>query len=149
MATLAAVKLNAEFCLNISGQYLIPKDLNNPYYNLAEIMLEYTGCIFYFFPSKCESDRRHYQLVEGIGCLKEFLFNDTKHAATMLVGNLSYIIGLEKEKLLALYEKNKGKEINKLVFLLQTVPFFAIFGIMWKELKGFVIRRMGKHCNGI
>ena len=149
MAVLAAVKLNAEYFLNFSGQYYISKELNNPYYNLADVMSEYKGQIFYFLPAKCEADRQDYQRVAGIECVKEFLFNDTKHASTMLIGNMSYIIGRSKDELLCLYRRNKGKEINKIVFLIQTVPFGAIFNILAKEIKGFIIRRMGKHWNGV
>ena len=149
MAVLAAIKLKAEYCLNFSGQYYISRELNNPYYNIAEIMSEYKGQIFYFLPSRCDADRQSYRLVAGMECVKEFLFKDVKHASTMLTGNMSYIIGQSGEELLDLYERNKGKEINKIVFLVQTVPFGAVLNILGKEIKGFIIRRMGKHWNGV
>lgn len=149
MAVLSAIKLEAEYCLNFSGQYCISSELQNPYYDLTKILTGYRGHIFYFCPFKCEADRKDYQRVQNIECVKTFLFNDTKHASTMFTGNMSYIIGRSEADLFALYRKNRGKEINKIIFLLQTVPVKAVFSIMWKEIKGFIIRRTGRHWNGV
>lgn len=149
MAVLSAVKLGAEYCLNFSGQYCISNELNNPYKDLAEIIRDYKGKIFYFVPAKCEADQREYQHVKGIECIKAFMFNDTKHASTMFAGNMSYIVERSEEELSALFYKNRGEEINKLIFLLQTVPFYAVFHVLWKEIKGFIVRRTRKHWNGI
>lgn len=149
MAVLSAIKLHAEYCLNFSGQYSISRELNNPYYDLAAIVPGYKGKIFYFLPSECEADKQEYQRVSEMECVKAFLFRDTKHASTMFVGNMEYIIGRSEEELLALHRKNMGKEINKLIFLVQTVPFVGVFRVLWKEIKGYIIRRAGKHWNGV
>lgn len=149
MAALAAVKLKALYCINFSGQYAISKNLNNPYQDISNLMEDYKGEIFYFVPMHNESDNWQYNLVREKGCVKSFLFNEKQHAATMLTGNMSYIISKPEAKLLQLYEHYESKEIDKISFLFYTVPFYRVAGILGKELKGFIIRRMGKHYNGV
>lgn len=149
MAVLTAVKLKADYCLNFSGQYCISADLNNPYYNLVDMLSEYKGTIFYFLPAHCEADQAHYKSVQGMGCVKSFLFNENKHAATMFAGNMCCIIDRRKEDLLLLCKKYNNKEINKFVFLFQTAPITKVFTILRKELQSFYVRRMGKHWHGM
>ena len=45
-----------------------------------------------------------YELVKEITCIKAIRFEGRKHADTMLVGNMPYIIGRNSEELLLLYE---------------------------------------------
>lgn len=149
MAVLTAIMLNAEYCFNFSGQYHISEHLNNPYYNLGALVQGYKGSIFYFLPAHWDADRKDYESVKGAECIKAFLFNENKHASTMFTGNMSCIIDKKKEDLLLLYKKYNGREINKFVFLLQTVPYGKIFGILKREIEGFLIRRKGKHWNGV
>lgn len=149
MAVLAAMKLKADYCFNFSGQYRVAKDIGNPYYDLAEMLNDYRGEIFYFLPIGCEIDKEQYDIVKELGCVKAFLFNESKHAATMLTGNMCYIVDAAKEDMLKLHQKNLGRKINKFLFLLQTVPLYHVFGIMKKEIQGFVARRIGKHWTGI
>lgn len=149
MAVLAAVKLNAEYCINFSGQYIISETLGNPYIHLPELLKGYGGQIFYFVPTHCEADQEAYRSVKDCKCICPFLFDDAKHASTMLTGNMSYIIGMNRDLLLNLYSKNQNKEINKFIFLIQTVPPVQVFSIMLHEIKGFIRRKIGKHWNGI
>lgn len=149
MATLAAIKLNAAFCINFSGQYLISDELDNPYYALPDLLREYKGKVFYFVPAYCENDKIQYKLVEDVQCIKAFFFNENKHAATMLTGNMSYIIDRTEEELLHIYKHYISRKINKFAFLFYTMPKHKIAGVLKNELKGFLIRRMGKHYNGV
>lgn len=149
MAVLAAVKLNAEYCFNFSGQYMISDDLKNPYTNLTGLLKGYDGDVFYFLPIHCENDKREYESVKNIKCVKVFSFNEDKHAATMLTGNMCYIVGKTREEMLILHKRYSGKLLNKFVFLLQTVQLHKVFGIMKKEVQGFVVRRSGKHWMGV
>lgn len=149
MAVLTAVKLNAEYCINFSGQYMISKELGNPYISLPELLRDYTGEIFYFVPGHCMADQKAYQSVAGLKCIRAFIFNDSKHASTMVPGNMSYIIDKSKDELLDLYRRNTNKEINKFLFLVRTVPLIHVFAILIHEIKGFVKRKTGKHWNGI
>lgn len=149
MAVLTAVMLNADYCFNFSGQYQISKDLGNPYDDLAPMLEKYEGSIFYFAPAHCEADQKDYESVKDIKCIKAFLFNEHKHASTMLAGNMSFIIDRSEEECLLLQRKNRDKEINKFVFLLQTVPFLKTVKIMKREIQGFIARRLGKYWNGV
>lgn len=149
MAVLSAIKLNAEYCINFSGQYLIGADLGNPFYNLTDMLDDYKGKIFYFVPARCDNDKEQYRLVEEKKCVKIFFFNESKHASTMLIGNMSYIINMTEEKLLQLHGKYSGEKINKIGFLFSTVPLHKISSILFREIKGFLIRKSGKHWNGV
>ena len=149
MATLTAVKLNATYCINFSGQYRIAEDLGNPYYKLVDLLEDYQGKIFYFVPALCPNDVEQYQLIEGIKCIKGFYFNDNKHASTMLTGNMPYIIESTEERLERLYDKYCGKRIHKIEFLLYTVPVIYWGKIFYREIKGFIIRKTGRHWNGV
>lgn len=149
MAVLTAVKLNAEYCYNFSGQYTISEELGNPYSKLPGLLQKYKGEVFYFVPKYCKADQEAYRSVEDVECVHAFLFNDSRHASTMLQGNISYIIDMSKDDLLALYRKNKDKDISKLGFLFETVPFIDIYAILLREVQGFIRRKNGKHDNGI
>lgn len=149
MATLVALKLNASYCINFSGQYRIANNLGNPYYDLQKKLDSYQGYIFYFVPAHSQNDIDQYKLVQKKECVKTFLFNDDKHASTMLTGNMPYIIENSKEELLGLYDRYKAREINKIQFLLYTVPIQKVIGILSHEIKGFIIRKSGKHWNGV
>lgn len=149
MAVLSAIKLNAEYCINFSGQYRIADDLGNPFYNLTDMLDNYRGKIFYFVPAHCDNDKEQYCLVEKKECIKIFFFNESKHASTMLIGNMSYIISMTEKNLLQLHRKYSGEKINKIEFLLHTVPLHKISGILFGEIRGFFIRKSGKHWNGV
>lgn len=149
MATLTAVKLNAPYCINFSGQYKIAEDLGNPYYKLVDLLEDYQGKIFYFVPALCPNDVEQYQLIEGIKCIKGFYFNDNRHASTMLTGNMPYIIESTEGRLERLYDKYCGKRIHKIEFLLYTVPVIYWGKIFYREIKGFIIRKTGRHWNGV
>ena len=149
MAVLAAIKLNAAYCINFSGQYKIAEDLGNPYYNLVDLLEDYQGKIFYFVPALCPNDVEQYQLIEGIKCIRGFYFNDNKHASTMLTGNMPYIIESTEERLEQLYDKYCGRRIHKIEFLLYTVPVIYWWKIFYREIKGFIIRKTGRHWNGV
>lgn len=149
MATLAAIKLKAMFCINFSGQYLISDELDNPYYALPDLLREYKGKVFYFVPAHCENDKVQYKLVEDLECIKAFSFNEDKHAATMLTGNMSYIIDKTEEELLQIYEHYISRQINKFEFLFYTVPIYKTVDILRNELRGVLIRRTGRHYNGV
>lgn len=149
MAVLTATKLKAKFCINFSGQYVISRELCNPYTDISGLLKKYTGSVFYFFPAHCEDDIKQYNFIKNINCVNSFLFNEKKHASTMLTGNMSYIIDKSESELLQLCKVYTQHEISKLDFLFKTVPKSKAVGILEKELKSFFIRKMGKHCNGI
>lgn len=149
MAVLAAIKLEACYCLNFSGQYKISDAFSNPYKDISGMLDYYTGEIFYFVPAYCKNDIEQYQLVENKKCVKRFLFNDDRHASTMLTGNMPYIVGNSADKLQRLYTVYSGKKIGKIGFLFHTVPITQWMRLLYGEVKGYLIRLSGKHWNGI
>lgn len=149
MAVLTAIKLKADYCINFSGQYSIATDIENPYHSLMEMLNDYAGHIFYFFPIGCEEDKRQYDNVKHNKCINSFLFNESKHASTMFAGNMCYILDYTEEEMIGLYEKNCRRKINKYLFLLQTVPLIKVFDVMKREIRGFLVRKSGKHWMGV
>ena len=149
MAVLTAIKLQAQYCLNFSGQYRIDEELKNPYTDISGMLDEYWGTVFYFAPAYCQSDIEQYRLVEKKDCVRLFLFRDDRHASTMLTGNIPYIIGDTRDELEKIYAHWENKKINKFSFLMHTVPFMRLGKVMYREVKGFFIRRSGKHWNGV
>lgn len=149
MAVLTAIKLDAIYCLNFSGQYVIDKTGNNTYIDLSEFIGKYKGKIYYFLPAFNESDKKQSEYIIHFDNVKCLYFNDDKHASTMLTGNMPYIINKDCKSLDNLYCKWKGKKINKYFFLLLTVPFYIFVSVMKKEVIEFLKRRMGKFSNGL
>ncbi len=147
MAVLSGIKLNAEYVLNFSGQYYINSD--SKYNDLTSMLSEYKGKIFYFVPSHFEMDYKQYLSSQSFGCVYAFLFNGTKHAETMFVSNMCYIIDKDEETLCGYYEKYHNKDIGKISFMIDTVPAGKTIKIMTREIKGFILRRLGKFWTGV
>ena len=93
MAVLAAVRLQALWCINFSGQYKVATNVREEYQDLSMLLRDYHGRIFYYVPFYSAQDRMQYELVKEITCIKAIRFEGRKHADTMLVGNMPYIIG--------------------------------------------------------
>lgn len=142
MAVLAAVRLQALWCINFSGQYKVATNVREEYQDLSMLLRDYHGRIFYYVPFYSAQDRMQYELVKEITCIKAVRFEGRKHADTMLVGNMPYIIGRNSEELLLLYEHYKEREVGKISFLFHTVPIHKILPVMNKEIKGFIKRRI-------
>lgn len=149
MAVLAAVKLQADWCINFSGQYKIGTDVRQEYRDLSGMLEEYNGMVFYFVPVYSEQDLEQYKLVKDLACIKVFCFTGRKHADTMLTGNMPYVIGQDKGELLRMYEHYAGRKIDKIGFLFYSVPVTGILQMAPKELKGFIHRRIGKQDSDI
>lgn len=149
MAVLAAVRLQAAWCINFSGQYKVETHVQQEYRNISEMLKEYVGTIFYFVPMYSEQDLEQYEIVKDLKCVKSFCFAGRKHAETMLTGNMPYVVGQDMEGLFKLYEHYMGREIDKVRFLFYSVPLKGIIRIIPKELKGFISRRIGKKDSDI
>ena len=77
MAVLTAIRLQAQYCLNFSGQYKIDEELRNPYTDISGMLDEYQGTVFYFAPAYCQSDIEQYRLVEKRVVSGSFCFGMT------------------------------------------------------------------------
>lgn len=149
MAVLTAIKLNAEYCFNFSGQYFISDQIGNPYSDLTDMVRNYKGEIYYFFPLHCQGDKENYERVKELQSVNAFQFDNSKHAETMLTGNMCHIVDRSQREMQVLFHKFENRKINKFGFLVRTVPLHKIFGIIWKETKGFLVRLRGKHWTGV
>ena len=149
MAVLSAIILNAKWSINFSGQYVVTTGVEERYRDITGLMKEYRGTVFYYAPAYCEQDVFQYEHIKNINCVKTILFRGHKHAETMFPGNMCYIIDKDHRELLKLYERYENRKVSKMEFLLSTVPFTAFFKIMRREIKSFLVRRMGKYSNDI
>ena len=110
-------ELYGEFC-----------DINPGYGDTVSLIREYDasdipgkGDIYYFCPIGCDHDRQQYEKVCDISCIKTFLFPDKKHAATVYPFNFPDILMMPVPKLQRLYQRNKGKLIDKKRLLIRTM----------------------------
>lgn len=149
MAALTAARLQAAWCINFSGQYSVKTAVQSEYRDLSRILNDYDGKIFYFVPIRSGQDMEQFELVKNITCIVPFCFTGRKHADTMLTGNISYVIGKDKERLMALYSHYENKDIDKISFLFYTVPLSGIIRIAPKEIKGFMARRIKNYHNAV
>lgn len=149
MAVLSAIKLNAAWCINFSGQYTIDTETDKTYQDISELLGEYRGKIFYCVPAFSEQDIMQYKRVERIDSVKTLLFLSKKHADTMFAGNMCCIIDKQEEDLITLWNKYNNKIVGKISFLLRTAPVRTIIKILKREVCGFIIRKTGKCNNGI
>lgn len=149
MAVLAAVRLQALWCINFSGQYRVHTAVQKEYQDLYRIIKSYSGQIFYFVPIYSKQDLEQYEYIKDITCIRSFFFKGKKHADTMLTGNISYVIGRNKEELFLLYQEYRDKKIGKIRFLFHTVPLSGIVRIVPKEMQGFLQRRFRKYFKNV
>lgn len=145
MAVLAAVRLQALWCINFSGQYRVDTTVQKEYQDLSGMIGSYKGQIFYFVPICSQQDLEQYELIKGLSCIKTFCFTGRKHADTMLTGNMAYVIDKDQEELLRLYKHYVGRKIGKVGFLFYSVPISGIIRIVPKEIKGFIERRIKRY----
>lgn len=144
MAVLTAVRLQALWCFNFSGQYKVEVEMQEEYKDLSVLLKNYKGIIFYFVPLRSRQDLEQYAFIRDMVCVKTFCFTGRKHADTLLTGNMPYIVNKDKKELMKLYDHYAGKKINKVEFLFYSVPVKDIVYIVPKELKGFIGRRIGR-----
>lgn len=132
-ATLVGALLNVEMVFNFSGQFSLwqhqdvvstNRVLNkyqldeekNKYYDITRYINGETS-IFYFYPAYCEQDIEQAGLVKKINNVYCFAFAGKKHGETMYPLNMPYILVLDKQCMLALYEKYKDRVIDRNIFL--------------------------------
>ena len=105
IAALTGAVLDAEACFDFSGQLVLdclehdfclrmtgkePEGLK--YYDIRPFMRN-SSCDFYFFyPVYNEKDKAIYESVAGYDNVYGFGFNQKNHAATMMVGNMRFIV---------------------------------------------------------
>ena len=148
MAVLSGIKLHAEYVFNFSGQWRIDAEIDDTYRDLTVMLDEYDGKIYYFVPAYWEADYKQYLSVRDFKCVYTFLFDGRKHAETMFAGNMCYVVDRDEETLDCYYRKYHKKVVRKLIFLIETVPFLKVIKIMTREIRGFIIRRLGRFWYG-
>ena len=120
-AVLYGILLGADRIFNFSGQY----DLNDEIYRGAKLVAPFlelyrkdagkyydlkpylkeskeTTKVFYFFPYRCDWDKREFESVAGISCIKPFFFKSRNHGTTVWGGQEIDILISKEEKLLRL-----------------------------------------------
>lgn len=157
IAALAGAKLNAEACFDFSGQTVLdsvrpdfckrmmgcePSELK--YYDLKTVIPDSACTFYYFYPAYNTKDREIYESIAGFQNVFGFGFNQKNHAATMMAGNMRFIVCRDKEYMMTLYGKYKGRVINNIFFFFKTAPLYMWIPIGLREAKMFVKRRIKK-----
>lgn len=161
MAALAALKLNAKMCFDFSGQVNLYKSANkNPFF-IKEIIghddtlktkhlnivkeIENSKCKFYYFyAAKCQEDRENADQIGEFENVQMFPFFYKKHAATMFVWNMPYILTKSEEEMDRLARGYAGKIINPFLFSIRTMPLKDAFICPIRKVLRILIRKLKK-----
>ncbi len=157
MAALAGALLNAEACFDFSGQIVLdsvrtdfcrrmrgcrPEELK--YYDLKSVIPGSTCLFYYFYPEYNERDKAIYASIAEYENVYGFGFNQKNHAATMMAGNMRFIVPRDRKYMLKLYKRYKDRVINNILFFFRTAPVYMWIPIGFREAGMFVKRRLGK-----
>ncbi len=158
MAVLAGAVLNAEACFDFSGQIMLdslncdfcvrmrgcePQALK--YYDLKTV-IPGSSCTFYcFYPAYNERDKAIYESISVFDNVYGFGFNQKNHAATMMASNMRFIVCRDKDYMMRLYERYKGRVINNILFFFRTAPVYMWIPIGLREAEMFIKRRLNRH----
>lgn len=155
-AALFGALLNAEMCFDFSGQLtlggvnpefcrrmtgVMPEE--HRYYDIRSLIKGSGCCYYYFYPYYHEKDREIFESVSQYDNVFGFGFNQKNHAASMMAGNMRFIVCRDKAYMQELYNRYKGKVINNIKFFFKTAPTFMWLPIGLRETKMFIRRRLG------
>lgn len=155
IAALAGAALNAEACFDFSGQIVLdsikhdfclrmtgiePEDLK--YKDIKPVIKNSTCSFFYFYPAYNDEDRVVYESISKLDNVYGFAFNQKNHAATMMAGNMRFIVCRDKDYMIDLYKRYKGKVINNILFFFSTAPVYMWLPIGFREAGMFIKRRL-------
>lgn len=149
IATLMGLKLGASAVYNFSGQYDITEYVrDNPfwkkyislegkiYLKLAPMIRKSDMSVFYFFPAHCEADLQQYELVKDLKNVYPFAMDEVSHGTTVLPINYQYIFTMNKAKLKKISKRNRGRLINKKIYLVTTAG-------LWHAIVEYINFRIG------
>lgn len=158
MAVLFGVLLGAEAIFTFSPQinlYEYHKDHPIKYYenyvldsniskymDLTNIIKNYNGYIFYFFPYNCEEDYRQFLAVQKCENINFFSMNQSKHGETIWGDSIIYVLSHPYEELIKLSRYFSNSIIEPRTFSLKTVGLWKTVLIsVGKKFKKFLRRR--------
>ena len=157
MAALAGALLNAEACFDFSGQIVLDSVRTDfcmrmrgcepsmlKYYDLKSVIPKSSCRFYYFYPAYNAKDMDIYRSISSFDNVYGFGFNQKNHAATMMAGNMRFIVSRDRGYMMALYERYKDRVINNILFFFRTAPVYMWIPIGLRETKMFVKRRLGK-----
>ena len=154
-AALFGALLNAEACFDFSGQLTLaginqafclrmmgtePERLK--YYDIRSLMKDSKCRFYYFYPHYHVKDREIYESVSGFDNVYGFGFNQKNHAASMMAGNMRFIVCRDREYMQRLYARYRGRVINNILFFFGTAPVYMWIPIGLREARMFIKRRM-------
>ena len=155
MAALAGARLDAEACFDFSGQIMLDGLLHDfcvrmtdtepeslKYYDLKPFIADSRCVFYYFYPAYNEIDTSIYDSIAGLDNVYGFAFNQKNHAATMMAGNMRFIVPRDKDRMIRLYEDYRGRVINNILFFFRTAPLYMWIPIGLREAGMFIKRRL-------
>lgn len=147
-AVLFGCKLNADKIFSISGQFFLSNTLSGKliskhknqeeysrYYDLRNLIKNYSGKIFYLFPCKSEIDIQQCKHIEDIKNLIKIRITAQQHGIGLLPENYKYVFFENSEKLI---EKiGQEKEFTQYELYKITVPGNIKFFSLIKKIAKF------------
>lgn len=129
--------------IRIVNQY---KDDNkrNLYYDLVPYIKNSNVKIFYFVPEYCKQDSYQYSLVKDFPNIYCFRFKTKYHGTAMYNFNVKYILNRNLDELLELYNRYKGKIINKNIFAINCYGIIKGSIFIFKEIKSKIVIRLSE-----
>lgn len=152
MAAIVAARLDARSCYDFSGQTSLWEkvdpnpllrskavdDSDTKYFAVADLVKQSNCHFYYFYASGCDEDRNSWEALEDCPNTYGFGFPYKKHAATMFIWNMPYVIIKSREEMDKLAECYKGRKVNPLWFSFRTMPLSkAVCGLIRKAWKVF------------
>jgi hypothetical protein len=94
----------------------------------------FSGSIYWFYPNKSVYDVSQYELAKDIPHVRFFSVNRQQHGSTVFIESMIYLLSESENKLLALYRKHQGKNIEPFKFLLRTHGLLGALVILVRRL---------------
>lgn len=112
------------------------------YMELAPLMKEYTGNLFYFYPNACPEDVDQYEVVKDLEHIHVFSVNQKQHGVTFHGDSIIKILTMSPQSLIIHGERYRNKKINPDLFLLRTTGLgkclLILVGKRMKKIFGFL-----------
>ena len=153
MAALVGALLDAEACFDFSGQVVLkdlkedfcvrmtgrkPQDLK--YYDIRPVMKNSRCVFYYFYPAYNPEDVEVYNSIRHFDNVFGFGFAQKEHAATMIAGNMRFIVCRNKQYMARLYSRYKERVIGVIPFFFHTAPVSMWIPIGIREVRAYIKR---------
>jgi len=109
--------------------------------DLAPLIREYSGKIYYFYASRAKVDIFQFSRLEGAPCVVAFPIRSDEHGRTLLAENMLDVICASDKKMLRIAKRIEGKEIGSVGFCFLSGGIFRFSAIMIRKIYRIVFKK--------